>query len=196
MNPTYITFVRHGQATHNTDFEIFGESAYFDKKNTDAQLTELGRNQALAINLNNTYDIIYCSPLSRCIDTLLLSMPTSVSANVLLDDRLMEPQGDCLCNRRKEREEILKNLPNNWNTNGVNDKNPSDVLKEGYKLSLSGNGAFLNRIEQVGKEMLEKHRGKRIIIFSHHDWIRGWFLIFQPWRIVSPKNCEVLHVTI
>lgn len=46
---THITFLRHGRARHNEDFEIRGEHAYFDGANIDAELTKKGVAQAIQL---------------------------------------------------------------------------------------------------------------------------------------------------
>jgi broad specificity phosphatase PhoE len=201
-NKTTFIFIRHGQGTHNVDFKKYGEHAYFDEKNVNAKLTEFGRLQAQDVyksgklgNANN-YDILFCSPLTRCIDTLLLAVPDSSCVSVLLDDRLMEPQGDCACNKRLEYSELQNNIPEKWDMSGVAYINPFNHLREGYQLGLSGNSVFLKRILNWGEEVLNLYRGRKILVCAHHDWIRGWFQIFQGGRLVSPDNCEILHAMV
>lgn len=202
MPETHFVFIRHGQAQHNVDFLKYGEHAYFDKKNVDAELTELGKSQAQGVYESGTlggagdYDVIFCSPLSRCRNTLLLAVPDSSSVRVLLDDRLMEPQGDCACNRRQEYTELVKNVPDSWDMTEVSSFNPFDRLREGYQLGLSGNSVFLKRVLDWGNDILERYRGCKILVCTHHDWIRGWFQEFQEGTIVSPKNCEVLRASV
>lgn len=200
-NKTFFIFLRHGQGTHNIDFEKYGEHAYFDNKNIDAKLTETGKDQAANIFRNNLlnkdkYDVIYCSPLTRCIETLMLAFPDSLKTEVFVDDRLMEPQGDCACNLRPEYDELKKKLPEKWNLDGVGFTNPFSYLNEGYQLGLNGNSVFLERIKKIGEDILNKYQGKRILICTHHDWIRGWFQLFQDGKIISPKNCEILKAEV
>ena len=105
----------------------------------------------------------------------------------------MEPQGDCACNKRQEYDELITTLPDSWDFSGVGQTNPFNYLKEGYQLGLSGNSIFLKRVKEWGDEILEKYRGSRILVCSHHDFIRGWFQVFQEGKLVSPKNCEILY---
>ena len=102
-----IFFIRHGLAGHNVGFNLVGESAYFDPKYFDALLEPEGENQAQNAGLkllNIKFDAIYCSPSRRCIQTLdnLLSTTKVIIDSafkapknefIILDDRLMEPQG-------------------------------------------------------------------------------------------------------
>jgi broad specificity phosphatase PhoE len=98
-----LFLVRHGYAFHNQAAEKYGNKAYFMEQFEDASLTDIGIHQAnkLKLTLNKIdFKDIYCSPLQRCIQTCDNSIDAKV--HVLLDDRLMEPQGEHICNKRKQ----------------------------------------------------------------------------------------------
>lgn len=203
---THITFLRHGRARHNEDFEIRGEHAYFDVANIDAELTEKGQAQAQAIQLQGRlhredFDAIFCSPLRRCRQTLLLAMPESRYCPVILDDRLMEPQGDAACNRRQEKNEISGNIPEAWLFDGgVNEENPFCSLKEGYSMAGQGFDNFSSRVRNFTEWLLsgggcDTYRGKKILIVGHHDWIKTWHILYKGFA-VSPTNCEIVETLV
>jgi broad specificity phosphatase PhoE len=192
----HFWFIRHGQATHNVDAIIRGEHAYFDPVNTDAALTDVGHAQAQAARdlIPEDLNAIYCSPSRRCRQTLLGAAAVQAEAiGVTLDDRLMEPQGDALCNKRIERAELAAAVPSNWTLNSVAEENPFQTwVGEGYNCGSSGYGMFVARVRDFTEEILMYHGPKdQILIVSHHDWIRTWFSTHLG-QSVSPANCAVL----
>jgi len=110
----------------------------------------------------------------------------------------MEPQGDAYCNKRIDRYALgaamltANTIPAHWDLTRVSDTNPFDVLKEGYTAADSGYQQFSARIAEFTAYLRSRHQpGDRILIVSHHDWIRTWFQMHVH-RTVSPKNAEVL----
>lgn len=198
-----LWFIWHGQATHNVDALIRGEHAYFDPINTDAALTKTGIQQAIEAGYFSLPDAdigpfqaIYCSPSLRCRQTLHHSaLEHTKRCGVQLVDRLMEPQGDAACNKRSERTELVETVPAGWNLSGVGEVNPFSVWREGYSMGGDGYGHFAARVRDFTEKILRKHRfDERILIVSHHDWIRTWFREMLD-QSVAPANCEVLTAT-
>ena len=195
----HLTFIRHGQATHNVDAETRGEHAYFDPIHTDAELTDMGHVQTRGARRsfpeNESFTAIYCSPSRRCRQTLMNAAPVHAHAQVVyLDDRIMEPQGDAYCNKRIDRAAMLtaSTIPAHWDLAGVSETNPFDVLREGYTVGADGYHSFSARIKAFTADLAARHvAGDRILIVSHHDWIRTWFKVYLD-RKVSPANAEVL----
>ena len=186
-------FLRHAQATHNSDAVIRGDVAYFDPVNTDAALDPVGVNQALADRQPFTADAIYCSPLQRCYQTLLAMMPLSSELPVHLNDLLMEPQGMALCNKRSAKTTIVAAVPPPWDATHVGDQNPFDILNEGYTSAVQTTPEFSLRVRQFMKYLQTQHSDdETILIVSHHDWIRTWFYLYKG-AVVSPKNAQVLY---
>ena len=195
---TKFTFVRHGRAWHNEDFDLRGEHAYFDPVNTDARLTQRGEVQAKALQgifKPMDFDVIFCSPLRRCISTLRLAFPQSEDLPVILDDLLMEPQGDAACNRRLERKDLIENVPTSWVTTRISDVNPFQVLNEGYSMGGPGFQQFSSRVKKFTEWLMANYRGKQILVVGHHDWIKTWYIIYNG-KAVSPQNCEILEATL
>jgi broad specificity phosphatase PhoE len=189
---TRLIFIRHGQSEHNVDYMYRGLDAYYDVKNTDSKLTSTGVSQAKSVRLEGKIDVIYCSPLKRCRDTLCIVKKDFNDVDVFLDDRLMEPQGEAYCNKRSEKSILKKECPATWNLDGVSDENPFERQQEGHN---QYDVRFKQRVIQTAKEIHEKHAGKTIAIFTHHDWISVWFKKFTDFE-VSPRNCEVLFAEI
>lgn len=195
----HLTFIRHGQATHNVDAETRGEHAYFDPIHTDAELTDVGHVQTRSARSSfpesETFTAIYCSPSRRCRQTLMNAAGYHADAQtVYLDDRLMEPQGDAYCNKRLNRDALgaATAIPAHWDLSGVSHTNPFDVLKEGYTSAGAGYHQFSARIADFTAYLRSRHgSGDQILIVSHHDWIRTWFKNHLG-LTVSPKNAEVL----
>jgi broad specificity phosphatase PhoE len=186
-------FIRHAQATHNSDAVKRGDIAYFDPLNTDAALDLEGINQAMSAQRHIVCDAIYCSPLQRCYQTLLLVMPSAQELPVRLDDRLMESQGLAVCNKRKEKSTIVTTVPPTWDTTRVAEQNPFETLHEGYSLFVSDMPEFCDRIRAFTEYLVATHsEEQRILLVCHHDWIRTWFQLHKG-VTVSPKNCEIFY---
>jgi broad specificity phosphatase PhoE len=183
MSTVEFIFLRHAQATHNVDAEKYGDAAYFNPIHRDAELTGFGRHQTTEVGSTRgeelaAADVIYCSPLVRCRDTLLGVMPSAASREVRIDDRLMEPQSH-VCNHRKERKELLDICPDAWSLEGVSEVNPRDAPV-----------SITKWIRAFTADMLARHRGQRVLVVTHCTWIRNWFRIFKRENVV-PNNCEI-----
>jgi broad specificity phosphatase PhoE len=174
-----IHFLRHAMATHNEDAATRGPIAYMDPIHKDAALTDTGMEQAFTTCLGH-YDAIYCSPLRRCRQTLLSALPKSRDLPVIVDDRLMEPQGH-ICNCRAERDTLALEVTG-WDLNRVAHANPYTGSENGTE--------FRRRIIAFTDDLrLQGH--KEVLIVSHHEWIRCWFAIYQQ-KEVSPRNCQLM----
>ena len=193
----HIYFLRHAQATHNSDFKKRGPCAYFDPVNTDSALDSTGAEQLLACKYAfPAYDAIYCSPLRRCRQTLVGVLPEAKSLPVHLDDRLMEPQGQAMCNRRIERTELNDTVPSAWDLSGVGEVNPFDTVNEGYSSKVGLTTSFTDRMRAFTNSLLEAHTDDQtILIVTHHDWITTWFELYSE-LVVYPRNCELIKVVI
>lgn len=114
MAPKFI-FMRHGEAEHNLAFHQTGNSVFTDEKYTDAPLTEKGATQAeeSAKKLASFKIVdIWCSSLTRCIQTAEEVFEWVNVKNLYLHDNLLERQGGgYVCNTRKPKGELKKNYP-------------------------------------------------------------------------------------
>jgi len=172
--PTTFTLLRHAQGYHNTDAAIHGPLAYNDPINQDAAITGEGIKQATLLQPilgQRSHDVIICSPLLRCRQTLMHAIPaTCTETAVLLDDRAMEPQGNHLCNRRAAREELIQQVPAHWDARGVSWQNPYDVPETAEK--------FHDRVYAFTIDMLARFPGKHVLLVAHYEWIRAWSQLF------------------
>lgn len=188
MPTTTFVLLRHGRATHN-----IGPEVYCDPAHADAALTHEGIQQAYDMRDGRPWsgcDAVYCSPLRRCRQTLRFGVPGADLLPVVLDDRLMEPQGVAICNRRAERREM--DTPARWLLTGVAAANPWDVASEGISIgdSSDGDAAFEARVRRFTEELLARHPGGRVLVVSHHDWICTWCRQWCGENDVSLGNCE------
>lgn len=179
-----FVFVRHAQGTHNLDYSLIGDDAYNKPRNLDAALTTFGHSQtekARTLFAHQQFDVILCSPLRRCRETLIGIYPAAVSLPVVLDDRLMEPQGAHLCNRRKEKPELIRLLPAKWDLTNVGEANL-------YDAGVEKRPEFYRRIASVTEDICVRWPGKRILVVTHHMWIRHWHNIYYGIE-VPVENC-------
>lgn len=189
-----FVFVRHGQATHNVT------RAYWDPRERDAGLTPEGVRQAWALRsdlLGERCDAIWCSPLQRCRQTLTLLLGDMVRiARVSLDDRLMEPQGSAIVNRRMELEDLKRVVPAVWDLDRVGAVNPFELWVEGGSVGEEGHAGFDRRVRAWTEEMCRRWPTGRILVVTHHDWIASWFRLFGEGRMVSLGNAEWVTATL
>ena len=183
--PTTFTLLRHAQGFHNVAAATQGPTAYNDPVNQDAAITGEGIKQATRLQATlgqRSYDIIICSPLLRCRQTLMHAIPaTCIEVPVLLDDRVMEPQGNHVCNRRAGREELIWQVPDHWDARGVSWQNPYDMPENAEK--------FHDRVYVSTIDMLARFPGKHVLVVAHYEWIRAWSQLFLQ-EDYQLDNCE------
>ena len=114
MPPKFI-FLRHGEATHNVAFHKEGASIFKDEKYKDAKLTDEGRFQAVAAGKalsDYKIEAIWCSPLTRCIQTAEEVFEEVDCNELVLHDNLLERQGNgYLMNQRRMKHELKEEYP-------------------------------------------------------------------------------------
>lgn len=168
-----VVCLRHAQATHNLGF-LLDENAYTDPRFRDAPLTEAGLEQAAdaANNLQNefgTFDAIFCSPLTRCLQTAA-AVAAVAPAPIFADDRLIEEQGAShWCNERTTIWELRAAFPTVnfdgcdqtftlWSTTAV--REPADHV--------------VARFNNFWNERVVGQPGN-ILIVTHHDVLYNRF---------------------
>ena len=188
----HFIFMRHGEATHNVAAWTDGEAAYQDPAHADAELTGLGQGQcrdaAARLKELGPFNAVYCSPLRRCRGSLLAAIPEAAAWPVNLDDRVMEPQGFHICNRRRNRVMVREGSPDVWSTQAVASINPYTRWRE---IDGSASPQFYERVRAFTESVLAT-AATRVLVVSHHEWIRRWFEVYQGVEGVSPANAEVL----
>ena len=180
-----LYLVRHGLAEHNVAAKLFGDAAYEMPIYTDSNLTEIGISQAKTASekiKDVVFTDIYCSSLTRCIQTCDNLIKTDLV--VKLSDLLMEPQGYHICNKRSEKYQLeskLKNFSNKYDLSGVV-KN-YNFYKETEE--------ELDCVISIFHDVLKKYnQNDNILIVSHHDWLQRFLKnIFN--MEYSFQNCEV-----
>lgn len=188
--PTTIYLLRHAEALHNVVPHEYSGDPSKDEVFRDAILTEHGHTQASLLKpqiKDINFDVIYCSPLRRCIQTLKEAYPRSVHLHVNVDDRLLEqPYGTYISNKRHEKDAVAASIPVKWNSSNVSITNPFQVLskKEEYHI-----------IRGFIAEIIENHSEKSVLLVCHGRWINRFLkTYFGEGRHIH--NCECIEVTI
>ena len=108
-----VFLIRHGEALHNVNWQIFGKDAYYNKENLDAPLTDNGLLQATNLSrkwLNKSdIDLILVSPLTRTLQTANGIFADKPNIPIVAIDDIKEfPQGKHTPNIRKPKKELEK----------------------------------------------------------------------------------------
>ena len=186
-----LYLVRHGFAFHNLGAEKYGDKAYYMELFEDAELTKKGVEQVSSLtqilNKVNFVDI-YSSPLQRCIQTCDNCINTNL--HILLDDRLMEPQGEHICNKRKQipcLKKLLLDMSNKYTLYNI---------KENYTFDKETSFDVLKRVSDFIDHLKSKYKeNDKILIITHHDWLNH-FMKFIAKENYSFKNGELKIVSI
>ena len=174
-----IYFMRHGFAYHNLGVKLYGDIAYNLPQYEDARLTPEGIEHTIEIGKslkNVVFNRIYSSPSFRCIETTNHFINQNLNFNmknkiIALDDKLMEPQGNHICNTRKDRlilESILSKIDKTFDFSNV---------------SLNYNGKFIESKERVSKRIVdfinnlkeECYNEDTILVVTHYMWLYNFF---------------------
>lgn len=165
-----ITLVRHAEATHNAAFnETKSDFVFMDAKHQDAHLTEKGVNQATEVGKDlemTSFDAVFCSPLTRCIQTMECIIPFFYDKSVItLHDNLLEKQSTKhICNKRKTRTELIELYPN-YQIVTNSDLPPSYAHRESDE-------AVAARMSSLIKTICDNHdKDEKILIVSHYNAI-------------------------
>ncbi len=194
-----LYFVRHGQAEHNID----PPNRYDDPKYEDAHLTPLGKEQALKageILKDVNFDRIYCSPLTRTIETLMLILSKNnkfdKQKRIRLDDDILEMQGNHTSDKRKEKKFVERFVSTTYPeykflSDDINEINP--YLGEREKideklLSDKIKSRAIKFVEKVKKEKLYK-----VLIVSHNILLLNLFKHYTG-EPVDFKNGEIRKI--
>ena len=166
MAPKFI-FVRHGEAEHNVAFhEKKDENVFSDPKYKDAKLTAKGIEQAqktgVALSELPILDI-WCSPLTRCIQTAEEIFEEASVQNIYLHDSLLEWLGaNHLCNERLTKTELKKTTF--WNMTYLPETPPTWIEKETYSSLYQRMFSFLKFLAEVYKDIPDT---QHVVIVSH-----------------------------
>jgi len=117
-----LTLVRHGQTEANRNLIIQGHM--------NVCLSDEGRLQAKKLSdhiqrLNINFNTVYCSDLSRALETAQIILMHDDPSRIVVDDRLRERSYGCLEGK------TLQDLRDAAKSAGFNDKNYSSFVPEG-----------------------------------------------------------------
>ena len=176
-----VTFIRHGFAEHNQGFLDEGESAYSSLKYRYSNLTDLGNKQTRKLVVPKA-DIVFVSPLTRCIQTARNVYGTNQMLH--LSDGLLETQGPFPCNWR-EPKGLLNVKYKNVNTDLIS---PNYTIQEEPETDLH----MEERANQTLEYLIRKAKSmnlKSMAVVTHNDWLESIF--HRPF-----KNAEVFTIEI
>lgn len=176
-----IYFMRHGFAFHNLGAKLFGDVAYQMKEYKDAKLTPEGVDHTIEIGKtlkNINFNKLYCSPSIRCIETIIHFINQNSNDKVknkmiILDDRLMEPQGKHISNMRKDKvtlEQLLINVDKTFDLSNVS-LNYNTNYKDSEEDMSNKIKTFIEDLKNLSSD------GDTILIVSHYGWLYRFFQI-------------------
>lgn len=187
-----IYFIRHGFAYHNLGAKLYGDAAYSLPQYRDAQLTPEGIDHAKQIGKtlkNVKFNRIFSSPNVRCIQTTNNFIDQNLNFNnnlIILDDRLMEPQGKHLCNQRKERialEKYLQEFSKTFDLKNV----LLNYYPNIYESKKDTQEKVISFIEDLKKSC---SNDETVLVVSHYGWLFNFFEIATG-KGYEFFNCEV-----
>ena len=169
-----IYFIRHGNATNNEGVT-----------STDSELTDYGIAQAKEANdrlKDIKFDAIYCSSLSRTIQTSHYAL---TNKDIYLDDRLIEKTFS-ICEQRKEKMELVKYTHSLKNNNYLFNNVSND-----YVFKKETNNELFTRVITFFNYMITLHKsGGTILIISHYSWLNTFFKMITG-QHNEFDNCEI-----
>ena len=168
-----IYIVRHGQ----TNWNLLGKN----QGQTDIPLNEVGKSQALELKeklKDIKFDVVFSSPLKRAFETAKII----AGDNVIVDDRLIERGNGIL--EGKTIDEV----------NAIIEKEHVDInALDEDRLGIESIRNLQSRLNDFLDEILDKYKGKNILIVTHAGAIINIRHYFEKNDDVSIlKNCEVL----
>lgn len=166
-----IFILRHCKTKNNIDNSWCGQK-------TDCELSEQGqiRNKELIKELSKiNFDVIYCSPLKRCLVTAK-ELAQITNSKLVIDDRLIERDFGELEGLKCVEEDKLKMADLDLNT---------DLGKGVEKIKF----IYENRVIPFYKELLNKNFN-RVLIVTH-----SWIVRLSKYFLTGEKNKDVISQT-
>lgn len=170
-----IYFIRHGQASHNSDHDQHGEIAYYLPKNIDSHLTDKGREQASTAVATKYVDLVLCSPLTRCLQTAQIMFPHH---RIVASDLIRECNYHHPCNRRRPTCLLSEEFPQT----DFSDVEPVDTWYH--------QGDPFDRKVALDK-YLSSLPYETIAVVSHGSFLQDFFR-YKGWGNQFLDNCGVL----
>lgn len=188
MAPKFI-FLRHGEAEHNVAFHQNGVAVFTDTKYEDAPLTEKGIQQAVEAGkqLSSLKILdVWCSPLTRALQTTLEVFEEIYVEDMYVHDSLMERQGGgYVCNTRKPKGQLKRSYPF-FDMNAIAELPSFWVERENNYVLRQRLFMFMKLLEDIYKD---ESSDAHILIVGHAD-------IFQSLIGKSLKNGEYVIMSL
>lgn len=188
MAPKFI-FLRHGEAEHNVAFHQTGTSVFTDSKYEDAPLTEKGIAQAVEARkqLSSLKILdVWCSPLTRCLQTALEVFEEVNVEDMYVHDSLIERQGGGhVCNTRKPKGELKKHYPF-FDMKSIPELPSLWVERESEYILYQRLFMFMKLLENIYKD---EDSDSYVLIVGHGD-------AFQTFLGKSLKNAEYVIMSL
>ena len=167
-----LYIVRHGQAVHNPRAEAAKEKGcsmdeFFrlmrEDDALDADLTELGRNQARKCNKDHFIvegatgpnplgiDLVVASCLSRTMDTADLVFPPIAGIPRISIDKFREVNGNLLNGKRRTKSELVERHPN-WNFDSLATQEDNSWTPEMEKYEDAAERGYQGLVELLNGE--------------------------------------------
>ena len=182
--PTDLIFLRHAESTGNVAAKTRPETAFTDKTLVDCPLSEAGIQQILvarAVHQAAGYDLIYCSPAARCIQTLLGVLPEAAEMPVRVDSRLLEFRGIAEFNELGNPD-----FPPAWDLTAYSATDLRKSRERQHDVEHRVVGWWVDCIKQRGE-------AKRILVVTHSFVISIWAACYLE-EDIRIKNCETLEL--
>lgn len=171
-----VYFIRHGEATHNVDFNKVGEIAYYQECNRDSKLTSNGIKQAKNVIVPEV-DIVITSPLSRALATTY-NIFGKYNIPIMASDIIRETNNSHVCNNRMKKSELeSKYLSIDFSRLTEND----DWWETGE--TFCRKNALDNLLNELEYE--------RIAIVSHGTFLQEYFW-YKNISAMYLDNCKIL----
>eukprot|EP00904_Undaria_pinnatifida_P003935 jgi/Undpi1/13542/HiC_scaffold_8.g03201.m1 len=106
-----IHFLRHAQGTHNEAALVEGRAAYMKIEHLDARLTDFGIEQCASLKatkhgIEKEAQLVVVSPLTRAIQTAMLSIEQAEGVPWVALECIRERSGEHPCDRRRRVSEL------------------------------------------------------------------------------------------
>ncbi len=151
-----LYIVRHGETNENKATKLMGRSP--------GKLSATGKTQALVTGetlLNKNINIIYSSPLSRCLDTANL-INQFLKKEIVKDDLLLE----------RDFAQLTNSVHKNIDFNALD--TPSE---ENTRLGVESLASVQERTIKFIEKIKDAHRNKIVLVVGHNNPIRMMFAV-------------------
>jgi len=186
-----LLLIRHGEATHNVDFDNKGEIAYCYPIHSDSKLTDTGIAQASNIIIKENIDLILVSPLTRAITTCIFS-----NINIKINktnckscEYIREfPSGKHYPNKRKSKT-ILSNTYRNIDFKDLL-HDEDKIWKKDIEESLESLDKRIHKFIELINQYYIYKRTNKIVVFTHASFISRLLKLYANTDI---KNVDIEH---